>query len=60
MTERELIQQQQELGDSRFLVTRSGKFFSAYGCGAFALARATGYRVMHRQRKGGNFVLKAM
>lgn len=38
MTERELIQQQQELGDSRFLVTRSGKFFSAYGCGAFALA----------------------
>ena len=28
MTERELIQQQQELGDSRFLVTRSGKFFS--------------------------------
>ena len=50
MTERELIQQQQELGDSRFLVTRSGKFFSA-------LARATGYRVMHRQRKGGNFVL---
>jgi len=53
MTERELIQQQQELGDSRFLVTRSGKFFSAYGCGAFALARATGYRVMHRQRSGG-------
>ena len=48
MTERELIQQRQELGDSRFLVTRSGKFFSAYGCGAFALARATGYRVMHR------------
>ena len=42
MTERELIQQQQELGDSRFLVTRSGKFFSAYGCGAFALARAGG------------------
>lgn len=29
MTERELIQQQQELGDSRFLVTRSGKFFGA-------------------------------
>ena len=46
MTERELIQQQQELGDSRFLVTRSGKFFSAYGCGAFALARATGYRCL--------------
>ena len=47
MTERELIQQQQELGDSRFLVTRSGKFFSAYGCGAFALARATGFPERH-------------
>ena len=38
MTERELIQQQQELGDSRFLVTQSGKFFSAYGCGCHAPA----------------------
>lgn len=40
-------------------MTRSGKFFSAYGCGAFALARATGYRVMRRPRKGGHFVLTA-
>ena len=30
MTERELIQQQQELGDSRFLVTRSGKGLSPW------------------------------
>lgn len=57
MTENELVQRQQEYGDKRFVVTKSGKFFSAYGCGAFALARATGYRVMRRQRKGGHFVL---
>lgn len=57
MTEKELIDRQQEYGDKRFVVTRSGKFFSAYDCGAFALARATGYRVMRRPRKGGHFVL---
>lgn len=57
MTEKELINRQQEYGDKRFVVTRSGKFFSAYDCGAFALARATGYRVMRRPRKGGYFVL---
>lgn len=57
MTEQELINKQKEYGDSRFAVTRSGKFFCAYGCGAFALARATSYRVMRRPRKGGNFVL---
>lgn len=57
MTENELEQRQQEYGDKMFVVTKSGKFFSAYGCGAFALARATGYRVMRRHRKGGHFVL---
>jgi hypothetical protein len=57
MTEQELINKQKEYGDSRFAVTRSGKFFCAYGCGAFALARATGYRVMRRPRKGGHCVL---
>lgn len=57
MTEQELINKQKEYGDSRFAVTRSGKFFCAYGCGAFALARATGYRVMRRPRKGGHSVL---
>lgn len=59
MTEQELINKQAAYGDSRFVVTRSGKFFCAYGCGAFALARATGYRVMRRPRKGGVFVLTA-
>lgn len=57
MTENELIRKQQELGKELFVVTKSGKFYSAYDCGAFALARATGYRVMRRQRKGDRFVL---
>lgn len=33
MTEQELIQKQQEYGTEQFVVTRSGKFFCAYGCG---------------------------
>ncbi len=57
MTEQELIRKQQEHGTEQFVVTRSGKFFCAYGCGAFALARATGYRVMRRPRRGGLSVL---
>lgn len=57
MTEQELIQKQREYGDRDFVVTKSGKFYSAYGCGAFALARATGYRVMRRRRKGGHCIL---
>lgn len=57
MTEQELIYKQKEYGDSRFAVTRSGKFFCAYGCGAFALVRATGYRVMRCLRKGEHAVL---
>jgi hypothetical protein len=57
MTERELIARQQQLGDSSFMVSRCGSFFVAYGAAAFALARATGYRVMRRVRKGGVSVL---
>lgn len=59
MTEPELIRKQQECGTERFVVVRSGKFFCACGCGAFALARATGYRVVRRPRKGGVSVLTA-
>lgn len=57
MTEQECIQKQQEYGEGFFMVVKSGNFYNAYGCGAFALARATGYRVMRRLRKGGRFVL---
>lgn len=57
MTEQELILRQSELGSDSFLVTKLGNFYSAYDCGAFALARATGYSVMRRPRRGGRFVL---
>ena len=33
-----------------------GSFLHAYGHGAFALARATGYRVMRKQRKSGELL----
>lgn len=57
MTEQELTDRQRELGGERFLVARSGTFYLACSCGAFALSRATGYRVMRRERKGGRHVL---
>lgn len=57
MTEQDLINRQEELGEEQFLVTKSGTFYAAYACGAFALSRPTGYRVMRRQRKGGRHVL---
>lgn len=40
MTERELIQQQQELGDSRFLVTRIGQVFLRLRLRGFRLGTA--------------------
>jgi hypothetical protein len=33
-----------------------GMFYHAYGCGAFALSRATGYRVLSKRRKGGDIL----
>lgn len=57
MTEQEYMEKQQECGEGLFMVVRTGSFYNAYGRGAFALARATGYRVMRRPRKGGRFVL---
>ena len=33
-----------------------GMFYHAYGCGAFALSRATGYRVLSKHRKGGDIL----
>ena len=34
-----------------------GMFYHAYGCGAFALSRATGYRVLRKQRKHGDVLV---
>lgn len=59
MTEKEMMHMQQEYGEERFVVCKSGKFYLACSCGAFALARVTGYRVIRRKRKGGRFILTA-
>ena len=52
MTEKEILEKQQAKPDEFYLV-RVGIFLRAYGNGAFALGRATGYRVVRKERKSG-------
>ena len=53
MTEKEIIDLQEKSGNQVFYLMLVGKFFLAYGHGAFALSRGTGYRVMRKPRKTG-------
>ena len=46
MTEKEILQQQESNGQTAFCLMAVGMFYHAYDCGAFALSRATGYRVL--------------
>ena len=57
MTEQEILRQQEANGQQSFYLVLVGKFFHACGCGAFALSRATGYRVMRKQRKWGEVMV---
>lgn len=57
MTEREILQQQEDNGQTTFVMMLVGGFYHAYGHGAFALARATGYRVMRKRRKAGELLM---
>ena len=50
MTEKEILQQQESNGQTAFYLMAVGMFYHAYGCGAFALSRATGYRVLSMPR----------
>ena len=56
MTEKEILQQQDTTGQTAFYLIAVGMFYHAYGCGAFALARATGYRVLRKHRKHGDIL----
>jgi len=56
MTEKEILQLQDENQRNAFYLIAVGMFYHAYGCGAFALARATGYRVLSKHRKGGDIL----
>ena len=51
MTEKEVLDLQQQSGNQKFYLILVGSFLHAYGNGAFALSRATGYRVMRKPRK---------
>lgn len=53
MTEREILDKQEQTGNQEYYLMLVGSFLHAYGNGAFALARATGYRVLRKQRKWG-------
>lgn len=57
MTEQEILRLQEANGQRSFYLVLVGKFFHACGCGAFALSRATGYRVMRKQRKWGEVMV---
>ena len=57
MTEKEILQQQESNKQTVFYLIAVGMFYHAYGCGASALARATGYRVLRKHRKGGDILV---
>ena len=56
MTEQDVLRRQETNGQKEFYLMLIGQFYHAYGHGAFALARATGYRVMRKQRKNGEIL----
>ncbi len=57
MTEKEVLQKQESNQQTAFYLIAVGMFYHAYGCGAFALARTTGYRVLRKHRKGGDILI---
>ena len=57
MTEKELLRQQETNGQKALYLIAVGMFYHTYGCGAFALARATAYRVLRKHRKGGDILV---
>ena len=48
MTEQEILRLQEANGQRSFYLVLVGKFLHACGNGAFALSRATGYRVVRK------------
>ena len=57
MTEREILERQEQTGNREYLLVLVGSFLHAYGNGAFALSRVTGYRVRRKQRKWGEVLV---
>ena len=57
MTEQEILKQQETPGNTEFFMILIGRFLHAYGNGAFALARITGYHVRRQKRKAGEVLV---
>lgn len=57
MTEIEILERQLATGGESFYLMLIGKFLRAYGNGAFALSRVTGYRVIRQHRKSGEILV---
>ena len=57
MTEKEVLEKQEANGNQAFYLIQIGSFVHAYGHGAFALSRATGYRVRVKHRKMGDLLM---
>lgn len=56
MTETEVLTWQEANGNREFLLIKVGMFLNAYGHGAFALHRVTGYTVKRKHRKAGDIL----
>lgn len=54
MSEKDIIEKQEQTGNQAFYLIQQGIFFNAYGSGAYALSRATGYKVKAKPRKHGS------
>lgn len=56
MTEREIIERQEQSGNKQLLLVLIGGFYHAYESAAYALGRVTGYKVVRKHRKMGDIV----
>lgn len=56
MTERQIIERQEQSGNKQLLLVLIGGFYHAYESAAYALGRATGYKVVRKHRKMGDIV----
>ena len=57
MTEKEILEKQTQNGNREFYMILVGRFLHAYECGAFALSRVMGYRVIRKHRKTGDVLV---
>jgi len=57
MTEKEILDKQEAADNREFYLMLIGRFYHAYGNGAFALSRVTGYHVRRKQRKLGEVLV---